>query len=120
MIEQVIVNHVERNYFNDYGEMRSDQMVGIEPEKVAKAIDKLCRRYRNSDGYERDCMLVTNDDGSGWRLWYDYDPELFEKGVTLRALRLRHFTDMRHDSWDTEENVSIAYAKQAIIGEDWK
>ena len=114
MISRVIVNHTERNYFNDYDEIRSDEMVGVEPEKVAKAIDKIHRRFKAKG--ECDCMLVINGDGTGWRLWYDTDPELVEKGVIQRFLRLRHFVNMMADSWDTEESVSLAYAKKAIIG----
>lgn len=116
MITRVVVNYIERNYFNDYDEIRSDEMVGIEREKVCKAIDKIHRRFKAKG--ECDCMLVINEDGTGWRLWYDTDPELVEKGIILRFLRLRHFVNMRTDSWDTEESVSLAYAKQTIIGEE--
>lgn len=114
-ITEVVVNYTARNYFNDYDETRSERMTWIEPEKVSKAIDKLVRRYRNNK--ECDCMFVKNDDGTGWRLTYDFDPELFEKGVHEKFLRLRHYTNMGIDSWDSEEGVSVAYAKQAIIGE---
>lgn len=113
-ITDVLINHTERNYFDDYSEIRSDHMTGVTPEKVEKAIDKLARRHRRG---LYDCMFVTNDDGTGWRLTYDFDPELFEKGVHEKFLRLRHYTNMGIDSWDCEEGVSVTYAKQAIIGE---
>lgn len=114
-IATVTVNHEERNFFNDYGEIRSDMMVGVEPEKVARAIDKMVRRHRK-DRLILDCMLVQNHDNTGWRLMYGYDPELFEKGIEERFLRLRHYTDWYSQSWDTEESVSVAAAKKAILG----
>ncbi len=114
-ITEVVVNYTARNYFNDYNETRSERMTWIEPQKVSKAIDKLVRRYRSNQ--ECDCMFVKNNDGTGWRLVYDLDPELFEKGIAKKYLRLRHYTNMSADSWDTEDNVSVAYAKQSIIGE---
>lgn len=113
-ITDVLVNHTERNYFDDYSEIRSDYMTGVTPEKVEKAINKLARRHRRG---LYDCMFVKNGDGTGWRLTYDFDPELFEKGVHEKFLRLRHYTNMGTDSWDYEESVSVAYAKKAIIGE---
>lgn len=116
MIKQVTVNHTERNYFNDYNEIRTDRITGVTLAKVYKAIDKLVRRYKSNG--RTDCMFVTNDDGSGWRLVYDFDPELFEKGVHEKFLRLRHYTNISVDSWDTEENVSVAYEKQAITGKE--
>jgi hypothetical protein len=114
MISKVLVNHAERTYFNDYEDIRSDTMCGVTNEKVLKAMDKLVRRYRKH--WLCDCMFVENDDGSGWRLMYGYDPELFDKGVQEKSLRLRHYTNYRTGSWDTEENVSLTYAKQAIVG----
>lgn len=114
-ITEVVVNYTARNYFNDYDEIRRDEMVCITAEKITKAIDKLHRRYRTKG--ECDVLFVTNSDGTGWRLVYDFDPELFDKGVAEKYLRLRHYTNMSADSWDTEDNVSVAYAKQAIIGE---
>jgi hypothetical protein len=116
MISKVIVNHDERNYFNDYEEVRSDEMMGVEPEKLVKAIDKLVRRYHS--GNRIDCMFVKNDDGTGWRLMYDIDPELFERGVEEKVLRLRHYTSMAYNSWDTDVCVSVMYAKKTIIGEE--
>lgn len=111
MIERVIVNHTERNYFNDYDELRSDEMVGVDAEKVSKAIDKLHRHYRTKG--ECDVLLVTNSDGTGWRLMYD-----FIATDRPKELRLRHYTSMRYNSWDTDQSVSVAYAKDAIIGEE--
>ena len=78
-ITYVTVNHEERNYFNDYDEIRRDEMVCITADKIAKAIDKLARRYRSKK--ECDVLFVTNSDGTGWRLMYDIDPELFERGI---------------------------------------
>lgn len=115
-ISEVTVNHTERNYFNDYDEIRRDEMVCITAERVAKAIDKLVRRYRSKK--ECDVLFVTNSDGTGWRLMYDIDPELFERGIEEKGLRLRHYTSMRYNGWDTDENVSVTYAKEAIIGEE--
>jgi hypothetical protein len=115
-ITNVTVNHTERNYFNDYDEVRTDRITEVTLVKVLKTIDKLVRRYRSSG--RTDCMFVTNDDGTGWRLVYDFDPELFDKGITKKYLRLRHYINMSADSWDTEENVSVAYAKQAISGKE--
>lgn len=47
MITNVIVNHTERNYFNDYDETRSDVMCGVDYDKLCRAIDKLHRRHRD-------------------------------------------------------------------------
>ena len=115
-ITEVMVNHTERNYFNDYDEIRSDEMVSITAVKVSKAIDKLVRRYHSKK--ECDVLFVTNSEDTGWRLMYDLDPELFEKGIEEKWLRLRHYTSMRYNGWDTDENVSVTYAKKAIIGEE--
>lgn len=115
-ITEVIVNYTERNYFNDYDEVRTDRTTWVTDENVSKAIDKLVRRHRRSDGRNADCMFVTNDDGTGWRLCYDYDRELLKKGVDTHFLMLRHFTNVQTQSWDEEHNVSVTYAKQAIIG----
>lgn len=109
-IRNVRVNHSESNYFNDGEEIRTDEMLFPSAEKVARAIDKLVRRYRSRK--ECDVLFVTNDDGTGWRLMYD-TASMSEP----RKLRLRHFTSMRHNSWDTDENVSVTYAKEAIIGD---
>ena len=114
MITDVRVNFTERTYFNDYNDVRSDTMCGVTLEKVERAIDKLVRRYRKHQ--LRDCMFVANDDNTGWRLCYDYDRELFDKGVHTVFLRLRHYTNMSTESWDTEKSVSVAYAKSAIMG----
>lgn len=111
MIERVIVNHTERNYFNDYDELRSDEMVGADADKVSKAIDKLHRRYR--DKGKSDVLFVTYDDGTGYRLMYDF--------IALDRpyeLRLLHYTNVSTNSWDTEETVSVAHAKRAIVGSE--
>lgn len=107
-IAEVTVNHTERNYFGDYDETRRDDMVCITEEKIAKAIDKLHRRYRTKG--ECDVLFVTNSDGTGWRLMYD-----FIATDRPKELRLRHYTSMMYNSWDTERNVSVAYAKKAIL-----
>jgi hypothetical protein len=113
-ITEVVVNYTAWNYFDDYDEIRSERMAWVEPEKVSKAIDKLVRRYRNRR--ECDCMFVKNENGTGWRLMYDIDPELFESGIEEKGLRLRHYTNMRHSIWDTDETVSVAKAKERILG----
>ena len=113
-ITEVVVNYTARNYFNDYDETRSERMTWVEPEKVSKAIDKLVRRYRNSQ--ECDCMFVKNDDGTGWRLMYGYDERRFDPKTSKRNLRLRHYTVYSADSWDTEQTVSVARAKECILG----
>ena len=116
MIKRVTVNHSERTYFNDYSDIRSDEMCGVTDEKVERAIDKLCRRYRTNQLC--DCMHVENEDGSGWRLMFDYDPELFDRGIHIKGLRLRHYLTFRTDSWDTDAHVSASYAKRAILGKE--
>jgi hypothetical protein len=113
-ITEVEVNHTERNYFNDYDEIRRDEMLHVTAEKVAKAIDKLVRRYRSKG--EGDVLFATNSDGTGWRLMYDIDPELFERGIEEKGLRLRHYTSMMYNGWDTDETVSVAKAKERILG----
>ena len=115
-ITEVVVNYTSRNYFNDYDETRSERMTWVEPKKVSRAIDKLVRRYRNSK--ECDCMFVKNDDGTGWRLMYGYDERHFDPKTSKRMLRLRHYTYFSTDSWDTEETVSVARAKECILGGD--
>lgn len=112
-ITEVVVNYTERNYFNDYDETRSERMTWVEFEKVSKAIDKLVRRYRNSQ--ECDCMFIKNDDDTGWRLMYGYDEMRFDPKTSKRTLRLRHYTVYSADSWDTEETVSVARAKECIL-----
>ena len=108
MIEKVTINFFERNYFRDYDELRTDEMVRISEEKLLKAIDKMARRNRSAGLH--DALFVTNSDGTGWRLMYDYvDGE--------NELRLRHYTNMRYNSWDTDEAVTVAYAKRTIIGD---
>lgn len=113
-ITEVTVNHTERNYFNDYSEIRSDVMTGVTNEKVSRAIDKLHRRYR--DKGECDCMFVRNADGTGWRLMYGYNPYTFDERHSVKELRIRHITNMNTDSWDTEERVSLSKAKRLILG----
>lgn len=114
MITKVVVNHAERNYFDDYSELRSDTMTYVDAKKVCKAIDKLVRRYRNN--LKCDCLLVENDDGTGWRLWYAYDEKHFDPKTSRKELRLRHFTSWEHQGWDTEEAVTVAQAKRRILG----
>lgn len=116
MIKSVTVNHVERNYFDDYEEVRSDKMIGVSAEKVAKAIDKLARRFRNRQIC--DCLFANNDDGSGWRLMYDFDCKTFDPNTSTRELRLRHYLNTETNSWDTEEVVTVAKAKRMILGEE--
>lgn len=117
MIANVFVNHTERNYFDDYSEIRNDVMVGVSKEKVIKAIDKLVRRYRK-DG-TCDCMFFESDDNTGFRLMYDYDySRNFEDAD--KQLRLRHYTNWKSGSWDSEKVVTAAEAKRTIIGkEEW-
>ena len=114
MIKKVSVNHEERNYFNDYTELRTDQMVAITPEKITHAVNKLVRRHKN--GHD-DCLFVINDDNTGWRLGYDYDQRLAKQGVFKKHLRLTHYAHLSTDSWDSEENVSVACALKAILGD---
>lgn len=113
-IRKVIVNYTERNYFNDYDEIRVDEMIGVDADKVSRAIDKLVRRYRSKQ--ECDCMFVKNDDDTGWRLMYGYDERHFDPKTSRRTLRLRHYTVYSADSWNTEETVSVARAKECILG----
>lgn len=115
-ITEVVVNYTARNYFNDYDEMRSERMTWVEPEKVSRAIDKLARRYRSNK--ESDCMFVKNDDDTGWRLMYGYDERHFDPKTSKRTLRLRHYTVYSADSWDTEKTVSVAKAKEYILGKE--
>lgn len=106
-IESVRINHTERNYFNDYDELYTDEMCGVDADKLARAIDKLHRRYLTADRH--DVLFVTYTDGTGYRLMHDYgighdDP-----------LTLRHYVVMRHDSWDTDDAVTVAEAKRRIL-----
>ena len=110
MITSVHVNHMERNYFNDYTECRSDTMVWVDEEKLVKAIDKLHRRYREKG--EHDVMFVEYEDGSGYRLLYD-----LIACDRPYELRLRHYTNFGIDSYDAEETVSLAEAKRRILKE---
>jgi sugar phosphate isomerase/epimerase len=113
-ITEVVVNYETRNYFDDYNEIRSDHMTWVKPEKVLRAIDKLVRRYRNHQTC--DCMFVKNDDDTGWRLMYGYDERRFDPKTSKRTLRLRHYTVYSIEGWDTEETVSVARAKECILG----
>lgn len=113
MIVKVHINYTERNYFNDYDEIRSDETLSISEEKILKAIDKLHRRYRSSG--ECDCLLVENDDGTGYRLWYSYDDSDFDQKTSQKQLRLRHLTSWSTGGWDTEETVTVSEAKRRII-----
>ena len=112
-ITEVTVNYSDRNYFNDYDEFRSDSILGIDETKIIRAIEKLHRRFVKSE--KTDCMFITNEDGTGWRLMYDYDRENFDPKKSKKELRLRHYVKMSTDSWDTEEPVSLAKAKRLIL-----
>lgn len=119
-IKRVTVNHVERNYFDDYDELRSDTMAFVSGEKVARAIDKMVRRHaRRGEG---DCLFIENDDATAWRLCYDYDPELAKEGVYSKVLRMLHYTCLHRGmgtaSWDTEETTTATAAKRLIVGEE--
>lgn len=106
-IESVRINHTERNYFNDYDELYTDEMCGVDADKLAKAIDKLHRRYLTAD--KHDVLFVTYTDGTGYRLMHDY-------GIGHDGpLTLRHYVNMRHDSWDTDEKVTVSAAKRRIL-----
>lgn len=109
-IKKVTVNHTERNWFGDYDEQRSDEMLLVSEEKVAKAIERLHRRYIG--GKEWECLFVTNDDGTGWRLMHDKT-----KGGKMV---LRHYTNMEYGGWDTDQIVGVAKAKSLILGQKEK
>lgn len=121
MIAKVVVNHTERNYFDDYSEIRTDVMSGAEPEKVTKAIDKLVRRFKTHD--ESDVMFVMYDDDTAYRLAYQtVDMEEYEHpvlGTLCRggrdALVLRHYTHYSTNSYDTDKEVTAAKAKRLIL-----
>lgn len=121
MINKVVVNHTERNYFDDYSEIRTDVMSGVEPEKVTKAIDKLVRRFKTHD--ESDVMFVMYDDDTAYRLAYQtVGMEEYEHptlGVMYRgghnALVLRHYTHYSTNSYDTDNEVTAAKAKRLIL-----
>lgn len=121
MITDVSVNHEERNYFNDYDEIRVDHMSNITNEKVAKAVSKLVNRYKSRGA--KDTMFVTYDDGTAYRLCYQtVDTEEYEHpvfGTMYRggrdALMLRHYTYSATDSWDSEQEVSPAKARRMIL-----
>ena len=110
-VDKVTVNHYERSYFDDYDELRSDEMLVPSTENVRKTIDKMVRRFRRNN--KSDVLFVKYADGSGYRLMYAYDDEGIRPNMELR---LRHYLNMRHDSWDTDEVVSIARAKKLICG----
>lgn len=119
-IKRVTVNHIERNYFGDYDELRSDTMALVSGEKVARAIDKMVRRHARRG--EDDCLFIENDDATAWRLCYDYDPELAKEGVYSKVLRIRHYTRLHRGmgiaSWDTEETTTATAAKRLIVAEE--
>lgn len=108
-ISKVTVNHIDKNWFNDYDELYNDEMILVTDEKVAKAVERLVRRFK---GWQKtDVLFVTNEDGTGWRLMYDQDQD------GRLALTLRHYTNMEYGSWDTNEKVSAAKAKKLILGD---
>lgn len=120
-IAEVTVNHIERNYFNDYDEIRVDRMSGITSEKVVKAVNKLVNRYKSRG--DKDTMFVSYDDGTMYRLGFQivgmeqYEHPVF--GTMYRggrdALMLRHYTHSATDSWDSEQEVSPAKARRMIL-----
>lgn len=120
-IRKVIVNYTERNYFNDYDEIRVDSMSGITNEKVTKAINRLVNRFKSRGA--KDTMFVTYDDGTAYRLCYQtVDMEEYEHpvfGTMYRggrdALMMRHYTHSATDSWDGEQEVSPAKARRMIL-----
>lgn len=120
-ITKVIVNHTERNYFNDYDEIRTDHMLNVSEEKVIKAINRLVNRFKSRG--VRDSMFFCYDDDTAFRLGYQtVDMEQYEHpvfGTMWRgghyALVLRHFTHSSTDSWDNEEVVTVAQAKRRIL-----
>lgn len=121
MITGVVVNHEERNYFNDYDEIRVDHMSRVSAEKVTKAISKLVGRFKSRG--VKDCMFIHYDDGTAYRLGYQtvemeqYEHPVF--GTMYRgghdALVLRHYTHSATDSWDTEGEVTKAKAIRLIL-----
>ena len=113
-ITSVHVNHEERNYFDDYSEIRSDDMIGVTDEKVSKAIDKLQRRYRRCGIC--DCMFVSYSDGTAYRLMYGYDESNFNPATSSKELRLRHYTNYQYGSCDVEKVVTPSEAKRMILG----
>lgn len=106
-VESVWVNHVDRNYFNDYDEICSDTMVGCDKDKLMYAIGRLHMRFIKSR--KTDVLFIKYDDGTGYRLMYDRAPWHDEY-----ELRLRHFINMRYDSWDTDETVTVSEAKRRM------
>lgn len=120
-ITQVTVNHEERNYFNDYDEIRVDRMSNINNENVAKAVRKLVNRYKSHGA--KDTMFVSYDDGTAYRLLFQivgmeqYEHPVF--GTMYRggrdALTIRHYTNITTDSWDSEQEVSPAKARRMIL-----
>ena len=111
---KVVVNHIERNYFNDYREIRTDAMCIVTAEKLARAIDKLHRRFKRHGCF--DCLFADNADGTGWRLCYDYEESDSNERNPAEVLKLRHYTSTHTQSWDYEEAVTVAEAKRRIIG----
>jgi hypothetical protein len=61
-------------------------------------------------------MFVKNDDDTGWRLMYGYDERHFDPETSKKTLRLRHYTVYSVEGWDTEDTVTVAQAKRAILG----
>lgn len=103
---KVTVNHEERNYFNDYDEIRTDEMMFVTSEKVSRVIDKLVRRHKNNND---DVLFITYDDGTGYRLMYDRDGEGGEHLV------LRHYSNMKYNSWVSDSVVRPSRAKKLIL-----
>ena len=121
MITKVVVNYIERNYFDDYDEVRTDRMSNISSERVARAINKLINRYKSHGA--KDTMFISYEDGTVYRLCFQtvgmeqYEHPVF--GTMYRggrdALMLRHYTHSETDSWDSEKEVSPAKARRVIL-----
>lgn len=114
MITKVIVNHYERNYFNDYDELRHDEMAYITEGVIERAVDKLVRRYRTKG--LTDCLFTENHDHTGWRLVYDYEQD--SDTTSKKRLLLRHYTNTVQNSWDIEKVVTPRQAKDKILGRE--
>ena len=107
MITNVTVNFFERNFFNDYDELRHDTMVWPCADKVCKAIDKQVRMHRS--GNDTPVLFVTTDTNEEYRLMYDY-----ADGATNKVYRIRHYTNSTTHSYDHDEPITPAKAKAFI------
>lgn len=107
MVTSVTVNFFERNFFNDYDELRHDTMVWPCADKVCKAIDKQVRMHRS--GNDTPVMFVTTDTNEEYRLMYDY-----ADGATDKVYRIRHYTNATTHSYDHDEPITPSGAKRFI------